>query len=479
MGISGLSQYLNEYAAVANKCQQAIDSKVCYIDYTSVLVSTTANISKRHAKNDSNQCLADIHNMCEEIIQTCVHNLVDQLEHNKYFIKYIIVFDYKCVSNFSSHFYLNDELLSEYIHTLPFQKDYTDLIPMIPKTLDIHTTPVDVLKESVRNLYELRIHRMISDYQNLYVLKMDESSPDYIQLVDSLISTGYNRYFVLRGAKNATRRERNIKNMCKAIHSNRTLDNSLHTKLDNVNVRLYETLNDTAAFTSTLHNFQHSISYQLIINLIPLIVQRIKAELQSKAIETNVEFIGCENESDFVIRKHIKLYNQLNCPTVYSNDSDLFMLLCDVDCYIRLKQNNLNVRLKPNLFWRWLTGSSYVNFRNISTFCCLLGNDYTQFKFKKYLMTDVKQLFKNKYLYDSVYTSSLKLYHKYKTNDILYFLLVLEMYAQADLIENNIHYLDNHLDSQLDIYKQIELKYRNIFTEDYWCSVSNESESCV
>ena len=94
-------------------------------------------------------------------------------------------------------------------------------------------------------------------------------------------------------------------------------------------------------------------------------------------------------------------------------------------------------------------------------------------------MTDVKQLFKNKYLYDSVYTSSLKLYHKYKTNDILYFLLVLEMYAQADLIENNIHYLDNHLDSQLDIYKQIELKYRNIFTEDYWCSVSNESESCV
>ena len=478
MGIIKLTKFFNDYIAQLPKTHSPIVSEICYIDYTANLVIVTSSISKKYAYSQH----PDIHEICNQIINTCVSNIIEQIKNNKYFKKYIIVFDYKYISKFNSKFQFNDDLLSDYISQLQFQKDHIDSIPMIPKNLDILTTSITTLKESVRNLYELRIKNCIADYQNLYSLLQSPRYTDSNEkmIIQSLINFGLYRYIVLRGAKNYTRRDRNIKTLCKTVHSQKSVIQlkELGNKLDNINVRLYQALSNPQSFKTTLTNFKNTINYTLIVNLIPILVSKIKSEIKAQKIKTQVDFIGCENESDFVIRKHILLYNSLNCPTIYTTDSDLFMLLSDINCYIRIKSSTLNIRIKPNLFWQWLTGLKNIYLNDIIAFCCILGNDYNHFRFTKYkidTLSDIRELFNNnKNLYLNVYNHAVKLYAKYKLNkkgpinELLHFLISIDIYKQCDLIENEIHYIETvnrNMYARL-IDETIELKYRNIFTDN-------------
>ena len=508
MGIIKLTKFFNEYINSLPKIHNQIVSEICYIDYTANLVITTSNISKKYLKypylTKSTNYITSIHNICNQIINTCVNNIIEQVENNKYFKKYIIVFDYKFISKFNPKFQFNDNLLNDYISQLKFKKDHIDSIPMIPKNLDITSTPITILKESVRNLYELRLKNTITEYQNLYLLleniPEDSEHENERTILQSIINFGLYRYIVLRGAKNDTRRDRGIKTMCKTIHSHKSFMESkeLENVLDNINVRLYSSLSNSKNFNSILNNFKNTVNYTLMVNLIPILVSKIKSEIKERGIKTQIDFIGCENESDFVIRKHILLYNSLNCPTVYTTDSDLFMLLSDVNCYIRIKSSNLNIRIKPNLFWQWLTGLKNIYLNDIIAFCCILGNDYNHFKFTKYkveTVEEIRELFKNnKNLYSNIYNHAIKLYQKYKLqklnilekekeekeekykisayefiDELLHFLISLDIYKQCDLIENEIHYISivnkNIYDKLID--EAIELKYRNIFTDNY------------
>jgi hypothetical protein len=521
MGIIKLTKFFNEYVNSLPKLHNQIISEICYIDYTANLVITTSNISKKYLKhyafnsNKSTDYKNIIHDICNQIIDTCVNNIIDQVENNKYFKKYIIVFDYKFISKFNSKFQFNDNLLNDYISQLKFTKDHIDSIPMIPKNLNISTTPITILKESVRNLYELRLKNLITEYQNLYLLlentPNDSEHENEKTIIQSIITFGLYRYIVLRGAKNNTRRDRGIKTMCKTIHSRKSFMEfkELGNILDNINVRLYYSLcqsENLENFNLTLNNFKNTVNYTLIVNLIPILVSKIKSKIKEKEIKTQIDFIGCENESDFVIRKHILLYNSLNCPTIYTTDSDLFMLLSDINCYIRIKSSNLNIRIKPNLFWQWLTGLKNIYLNDIIAFCCILGNDYNHFKFTKYkveTVEEIRELFKNnKNLYLNIYNHAIKLYQKYKLqkmnillnnsenlknenseykmkeyktssyefiDELLHFLISLDIYKQCDLIENEIHYIStvnkNMYDKLID--EAIELKYRNIFTDNF------------
>ena len=638
MGIIKLNKYLNEYILNTNLKEQ-INSEICYIDYTANLVITTSMIMKKYKQTNLNLNISEI---CNEIIDTCKTSLVEQIKNNKYFTKYIIVFDYKYLSKFNLNFKLSEELLNECINNLQFNKDHIDAIPMIPKTylneisqrgfqvneiknndslingslknennlneisqrgfrvnennktLNINI-PISTLKESVRNLYELRIKGEITNYQNIYYMyskalkeystldildkkddefidvnsKKDEKKQSSlyknklimlqkeIQILKSLINFGLTRYIVLRGAKNITRRNRNIKNVCKTSHSQKSflISSSLNNVLDNINVRLYEALNEDSCeffsennkdklninanqseenkykdinvnqseeskdkdinvninqseeskdkdinvnvnnkckdkdvninqseenkyknnfkcnseFDTILNNFKNTVNYTLIVNLIPILISRVKEQIKDLHLKEIVEFIGCENESDFVIRKHILLYNSLNCPTIYTNDSDLFMLLCDINCYIRVKSPLLNIRIKPNLFWQWLTGLENIYLNDIAAFCCILGNDYNHFKFMKWKvdnLNDIRELFKNnKNLYSNAYNHALKLYNKYHYLELLQFLISLEIYRQCDYIENEIHHISRINENSCNklLNEAIELKYRNIF----------------
>ena len=137
------NKYLNEYILNTNLKEQ-INSEICYIDYTANLVITTSMIMKKYKQTNSNLNISEI---CNEIINTCKMSLIEQIKNNKYFTKYIIVFDYKYLSKFNLNFKLSEELLNECINNLQFNKDHIDAIPMIPKTY----LNDDSFKESLKN----------------------------------------------------------------------------------------------------------------------------------------------------------------------------------------------------------------------------------------------------------------------------------------------------------------------------------------
>jgi hypothetical protein len=46
----------------------------------------------------------------------------------------------------------------------------------------------------------------------------------------------------------------------------------------------------------------------------------------------NMKSYQCNIESDFAIRNHVLMYNLKNKPRIITNDTDMVVLLCDVDC---------------------------------------------------------------------------------------------------------------------------------------------------
>ena len=89
-------------------------------------------------------------------------------------------------------------------------------------------------------------------------------------------------------------------------------------------------------FSEQINDNYFEIQPQLIVDLIPHIIHKITEKINGS--NKIIEFLGCEQESDFVIKKHIKLncpYGQI--PTVLTGDTDLLLLLHDVDCVIKMK----------------------------------------------------------------------------------------------------------------------------------------------
>ena len=100
-----------------------------------------------------------------------------------------------------------------------------------------------------------------------------------------------------------------------------------------------------------------------------------------KQIKTKgVYYLGCEVESDFAIVKHVKSYSKHSFPTIYTNDSDLLVLLNDVDCIVKLNVGTCKKTylLNPVKFWEELFGCK-MNPRIIKIMCVLLGTDYNPY----------------------------------------------------------------------------------------------------
>ena len=77
----------------------------------------------------------------------------------------------------------------------------------------------------------------------------------------------------------------------------------------------------------------------------------------------NIKCYGCEFEADLVIRNLVSMYNLLNqpiSPVVYTTDSDLLVLLSDLDCKIHINENlnttyfNEGYFVNPSWFWKKL-----------------------------------------------------------------------------------------------------------------------------
>jgi hypothetical protein len=112
-----------------------------------------------------------------------------------------------------------------------------------------------------------------------------------------------------------------------------------------------------------------------ILCFIPSILNDINKE--------NTEVFQCTIESDFAIKNHIDIYNKFTYPRIITNDTDLLVLLCDVDCEIEISVklqygNNTTFEryvLNPIKFW-FEVFKCHLKPEIIKILCVLVGTDF-------------------------------------------------------------------------------------------------------
>lgn len=441
MGIFKLRKFIDQYLSTERKNidKQQINSDVCYIDFTSKIILSTSSVSRNISTTDTTLELIN------RIIDKNVEAIVNQIRSNRYYTKYILAFDYRYITSTSSKLKFSKRIIDNYVNKLETMKERIDIVPMIP--INLTSSSFSVMEKGVRNLYEVRYNywkpeKKLLDYISLKYL-IDNTPVDdpirttYIKCLES----GHARYMLLRGAKNEVRTSRN-----KTNYTSKT-----KTVKSDISMDLYNSEN----FDAELKKYLSNIPYTLIISLIPTIVKRIKDLL----FDIDIEFIGCENESDFAIRKCIKENHPNDCPTVYSRDTDLLMLLSDINCVIKFPYQNHNVSIYPIRFWTWLLKQDYT-FKDVVNVCSVLGTDYNQYRPRCLKIADNADI--NSNLLEEIREVNRKEISKETIpRGLSTYLLATEIYLQSDNIENDIHHIRPHeLDMDL-----INMKFSNLYTD--------------
>jgi hypothetical protein len=97
----------------------------------------------------------------------------------------------------------------------------------------------------------------------------------------------------------------------------------------------------------------------------------------------NISCYQCSIESDVAIRNHIEIYNRNSYPKIITNDTDLVVLMCDVECEIELTVRHVfqshtyyeKREINPPRFFRKLFGC-VLKADIIKILCVLLGTDF-------------------------------------------------------------------------------------------------------
>jgi hypothetical protein len=114
----------------------------------------------------------------------------------------------------------------------------------------------------------------------------------------------------------------------------------------------------------------------IIICYTPLLLERLNLPRTS--------IYKCAIESDFAIRNHVNIYTKNSFPKIITNDTDLVVLLCDVDCDIEISifepmsHSYERRHINPILFWQSMFGC-VLNPDIIKTLCVLMGTDFNQY----------------------------------------------------------------------------------------------------
>lgn len=431
MGIYSLKTLINKYIEegfVATKIQ----SEVCYIDFTYKICISTDRIMSMY---NSNQILySNPIEIVIDIIKKDVDLLYNQIQMNKFFKKFVIAIDYGMKGKNSVSSFKFDENLIDIFFKNASKYVLMKSNVMIPRNMIEHLNDPEYFNSilsSVRLMADLRYNQRktaddisVEKYISLEYLK-DKISP---KIYKQLKYYGLTKYMLSRGCKSATRARR-----------------------QNVEITLGDTTEEN--FNKEFRDKLMTISPNVIIALVPYMVKLLLEQINN---EYTIEFIGTSTESDFSIIKHINMYHQRHCPTIYTNDTDFFTLLCDKDVIIKYPYQNertrekYNVSIRPKDFWNWLVQDNSWNYQDIVTISCLLGTDYnrdspyhirTIEKLKKFYKENHSLSKKDpKGMYNKVYKDALDTL-QYSTRN-LSFLLAMELYSQATAIETQVLYIE-------------------------------------
>ncbi len=451
MGIYSLKTLLNKYISeyfVPTK----IKSEVCYIDFTNKICISTERIASMYKANKD--LYSNPITIVKEIIAKDVELLFNQIKMNKFFKKFVVAFDYGILPDTWTYKDIFDkELIDKYVSSFnKYSKIKT--IVLIPRNMVEHINDpryTQTILSASKLLCDTRCNVRsksrtadLEKYISLDYLK-DKIDPE---IYDLFKYSGLTQYMLTRGCKEATRLKRQEK------------DKILWKDLDPED---FDEMFKTTIMT---------ITPRMLINMVPQIVNELMERFDGKY---KVEFIGAHTESDFSILKHIDMYHQNHCPTIYTNDTDFFTLLSDRDVIIKFPYQNektgekYNVSIRPKDFWNWLLNDRSWNYHDIVTLSCLLGTDYNRDSpYHIRTLDKVRKFFKDnkenikgdpKRMFDKIYDFALNSLNY--SNRHLSFLFAMNIYSKANAIENQVLYVEPvpfGIENVEALYKSIYLR---------------------
>ena len=254
-----------------------------------------------------------------------------------------------------------------------------------------------------------------------------------IERLKYLDNVGRFRYMMLRGAKFSTRHKRSDR-MFGFFERDEWVENNVNATL--MNVLKKKDLNK-------LKKYNQHIPFSFLLYSFPLIIPLIKTK--------GVYYIGCEIESDFAIAKHVRTYSKFSFPTIYTTDSDLLVLLSDIDCVVKMNCSNSKkpYLINPVKFWHSIFGCN-LSPKIIKILCVLLGTDYNPYSNDSPIhIKNFKNIlrFLNIANYSEIDEDVLltKLYVKMNENKnnihVKQTAFALNMYLND--VENNLHFINN------------------------------------
>lgn len=113
--------------------------------------------------------------------------------------------------------------------------------------------------------------------------------------------------------------------------------------------------------------------FRKIMFCVPLLIKEINRLINPKV---NIYYYGCSVESDFAIVKHLKTYNSQSYPTVITNDTDLIVLLSDVNCIMKYYFPDDIYYVNPTKFWKQVFKGAELSNETIKLLAIMKGTDY-------------------------------------------------------------------------------------------------------
>ena len=534
MGIVNLYNLIEAYLRENFDKQHAIKSDICYIDCTSKIYSYLNNYYRNEKKQESMLQKNNIFLIIDDILNNIAFNFIKQITENKYYKKFILVFDFKQRTEIKRIKF--DEDLMEYYEKNPEltqfdKKEQISAIPLIPRSVDILNTDINDLYLMIYNAYKIRWSywhfkaKNIDNYINVNYL-IQKISDDYYEKYNSDIKLDLdlNLKFDIEDRNNSLIIYNKLQNLKRYNFQTYLIHRGLkrfalkHKRYPHYNdlKKSYLSEETDDVFSDKFKKQIFQIYPQLIVDLIPNLIFKIQEGVKNSSKE--IEFLGCEEEADYVIYQHIKKYNYANqCPTINTNDSDMVLLLHDVDCIIKIKkrkhdkakqnfninklQNKKNENLNPNHatfqknnpkhdlinnansyqktshcdnlilrpkeFWKWLIDrDEKMEFKNLLMLAVCLGTSYNNIrtKFRIDTIKEIRTTYSNT-LYDDILNeirNTLKNKENKKNIGLLQMFNAIEYYRQIDLLEESFHYIKPS--SELSKTK-IEQRYYDIFTQ--------------
>lgn len=377
--------------------------------------------------------------------------------------------DYKfpdCPCNYNILF---KDFIDESIHV----KERLNCIPMMKREYVEQLSTDDIeqfnsISSSIRCLYELNDRNGklngydLMDWISIPCLMKRNDDEKIIERLKYLENVGRFRYMMLRGAKFSTRHKRSNR-MFGFFEHDEWVENNINSTLMNVLKK-----NDL----NKLKKYNKHIPFSFLLYSFPLIIPLIRTK--------GVYYIGCEIESDFAIAKHVRTYSKYSFPTIYTTDSDLLVLLSDIDCVVKMNCSNSKkpYLINPVKFWHSIFNCD-LSPKIIKILCVLLGTDYNPFSSESPIhIKNFKQILKflNIANYSDIDEDVLltKLYVKMNENknniNVKQTAFALNMYLND--IENNLHYINNIEKDSINV-KQ----FLNLFRSSWFLAIKEDSSN--